>query len=106
MWDKWQLYSTVSLIIPFNTLKWTISQEEDDHGIMGMKRGMLRSIADRNSDIKQQLLCALATLHDPRFKLKGFSTATHSMLLIQESKLWLSKLSRGSLASHSQNVPR
>ena len=35
-------YSSASIVIPvINSLKWTISQEEDDHGIMGMKRGCL-----------------------------------------------------------------
>ena len=47
-------YSSASIVIPIiNSLKRTISQEEDDHGIMGMKRGMLRSITDRYGDIEQ-----------------------------------------------------
>jgi len=91
-------YSSTSIVIPIiNTLKRTISQEEDDHGIMGMKRGMLRSIADRYGDIEQQPLCILATVLDPRFKLKAFSSTTYSanarMLLIRECE---SNLSSGS----------
>ena len=93
-------YSSASIVIPIiNSLKRTISQEEDDHGIMGMKRGMLRSITDRYGDIEQQPLCVLATVLDPRFKLKVFSSATYSanarMLLIQECELWLSNFSCG-----------
>ena len=93
-------YSSASIVIPIiNSLKWTISQEEDDHGIMGMKRGMLRSITDRYGDIEQQPLCVLATVLDPRFKLKTFSSATCSanarMLLIQECESWLSNFSCG-----------
>ena len=64
-----------------------------------MKRGMLRSITDRYGDIEQQPLCVLATVLDPRFKLKTFSSATCSanarMLLIQECESWLSNYSCG-----------
>ena len=55
---------------------------------------MLRSITDRYGDIEQQPLCILATVLDPRFKVKVFSSATCSanarMLLVQECELWLS----------------
>lgn len=90
-------YSSASIVIPIiNSLKQKISKEEDDHGIMGMKRGMLKSITDRYGDIEQQPLCVLATVLNPRFK---FSSATYSanarMLLIQECELWLSNFSCG-----------
>ena len=93
-------YSSASIVIPIiNSLKRKISQEEDDHGIMGMKRGMLRSITDRYGDIEQQPLCVLATVLDPRFKLKTFSSAICSanarMLLIPECESWLSNFSCG-----------
>ena len=56
--------------------KLSLSQN-DDHGIMSMKRGMLKSIYDRyNKDIKLQPLCVLATVLDLRFKLKGFSNVS------------------------------
>lgn len=53
-----------------NTLKQTITQE--DHGIMAMKREMLRSLEDRYGNIEQESLCILITVLDPCFKLKGF----------------------------------
>ena len=69
-------YSSASVIIPIiNTLKKNITQEED-RGIMAMKRGMLRSLADRYGNIEQEPLCILTTVLDPRFKLKGFSSAS------------------------------
>ena len=43
---------------------------------MAMKRGMLRSLADRYGNIEQEPLCILTTVLDPRFKLKGFSSAS------------------------------
>ena len=73
-----------------------------------MKRGMLRYITDscRYGDIGQQPLCVLATVLDPRFKLKAFSSATCSanarMLLIQECELWLSNFS----CSRSEPQPK
>ena len=45
----------------------------------------------RYGDIEQQPLCVLATVLDPRFKLKVFSI----ILLIQECELWLSNFSYG-----------
>ena len=87
------------MVIPIiNSIKRKISEEED-HGIMGMKRGMLRSITDRFGNLEQQPLCVLATVLDPRFKLNVFSSATYSanarMLLIQEYELWLTNYSDG-----------
>ena len=47
-------YSRASVIIPIiNTLKKTITQEEEDRGIMAMKGGMLRSLADRYGNIRR-----------------------------------------------------
>lgn len=102
-------YSSASVIIPIiNTLKRTISQDDDDHGIMSMKRGMLKAISDRYKDIELQPLCILATVLDPRFKLKGFSTAASAanarMMLIKECEEYLLKLSSASL--HDQPQPK
>ena len=53
-----------------------------------MTRRMLKSIQDRYGDIEQESLCVLGTILDPRFKLKGFSTASTAaharMLLVTE----------------------
>ena len=95
-------YSSASVIIPIiNTLKRIISQDDDDdHGIMSMKRGMLKSISDRYKDIELQPLCILATVLDPRFKLKAFYTASSAanarMMLIKECEEYLLKLSSAS----------
>ena len=67
---------------------------------MSMKRGMLKSISDRYNDIELQPLCVLATVLDPRFKLKGFSNASNAanarMILIKECEEYLLKLSSAS----------
>jgi len=68
-------YSRASIFIPIiNSLKRTISQEEDNHGIMGIKGECLNL---RYGDIKQQPLDVPDTVLDPRFKVKVFSSATY-----------------------------
>ena len=63
---------------------------------MSIKRGMLKTIQDRYGDIEQESLCVLGTILDPRFKLKGFSTACNAahatMLLVTECKSHISSL--------------
>ena len=60
-----------------------------------MKREMLTSIEDRYGTVEQNSLCALATILDPRFKLRAFSTAGNAaharMLLTTECEEYLSK---------------
>ena len=69
--------------------------EEVDHGIKAMKRGMLTSLEDRYGSVEQNFLCALATITDPWFKLRAFSTAGNAaharMLLTTECEEYLSK---------------
>ena len=89
-------YASAYVIIPIiNTLKRALVLEEDDHGIKGMKREMLTSIEDRYGTVEQNSLCALATILDPRFKLRAFSTAGNAaharMLLTTECEEYLSK---------------
>ena len=61
-------YSSASIIIPIiNSLKRTTSQDDDDHGIMSIKRGMLKAVSDRSKDIELQHLCVHATVLDSRF---------------------------------------
>ena len=61
-----------------------------------MKRGMLTSLEDRYGSVEQNSLCALATIMDPRFKLRVFSTAGNAaharMLLTTECEEYLSKI--------------
>ena len=90
-------YASASIIITIiSALKKGISEDKEDHGIMSMKRGMLKSIQDRYGNVEQESLCVLATILDPRFKLKGFmsaSSAAHArMLLITECEVYLKKL--------------
>ena len=54
------------VIIPIvNILKKKFSEDVDDHSIMSMKSGMLKSIQDRYGDIEQESQCVLATVLDP-----------------------------------------
>ena len=67
--------SSISLVIPIiNSLKRILIVEDDDTGIMSMKRKMSLSIADRFTDIERHEFYSLSTLLDPRFKDKVFSS--------------------------------
>jgi len=67
----------ISLIIPLvRALNKTLEQCDDDVGVRGMKRAMLASLQRRFADIEETNFLCLATLLDPRFKDKSFSTAT------------------------------
>ena len=60
-------YCSESVIIPItNTLKRTISLDDEDHGVMKMKRGML---SGSYKDTELQPLSVLAIVLDPRLKL-------------------------------------
>ena len=81
-------YASASIIIPIiSALKKGISEDDEDHGIMS------KSIQDRYGNVEQESLCVLATSLDPRFKLKGFMSASSSaharMLLITECEAYL-----------------
>ena len=66
-------YASSAIIIPIiNTLKVALSTDEDDSGVMRMKRGILTSLEDRYSNVKQNPLCAIHTVLDPRFKAAIF----------------------------------
>ena len=89
-------YASASVIIPIiRALKKQISEDENDHGVMSMKRGILKSIQDRYGNVEQESLCVLATILDPRFKLKVFMSASSAahvrMLLITECEVYLKK---------------
>lgn len=89
-------YASASMIISIiNTLKRSLMVEEGDVGIEAMKRGILTSLEDRYGNVEQNSLCAFATIMDPKFKLRGFSTAGNAaharMLLTKECEEYLSK---------------
>ena len=79
-------YASSAIIIPIIiTLKVALSTDEDDSGVMRMKRGMLKSLEDRYSNVEQSPLCAIPTVLDPRFKLQVFSSdgsAAHARMLV------------------------
>jgi hypothetical protein len=79
-------YASCAIVIPIiNTLKLALSTDEEDHGIMGMKRAMMKSLVDRYGSVEENPLCAIATLLDPRFKLRVFSSAgsaAHARMLV------------------------
>ena len=67
--------SSISLVIPIiNSLQRKLIVEDDDMGIMSMKRKMSLSIADRFADIERHEFYSLSTLLDPRFKDEVFSS--------------------------------
>ena len=49
---------------------------------MKMKRGMLKSLEDRYSNVEQNPLCAIPTVLDPRFKLSSDGSAAHTRMLV------------------------
>ena len=76
-------YASSAIIIP--TLKVALSTDEDDSGVIRMKRGMFRSLEDRYSIVERNPLCAIPTVLDPRFKLQVFSSdgnAAHARMLL------------------------
>lgn len=79
-------YASCAIIIPIiNTLKRALLTDEEDHGIMGMKRAMMKSLEDRYGSVEENPLCAMATVLDPRFKLRVFSSAgsaAHARMLL------------------------
>ena len=89
-------YSSAAVIIPIiNTLKQALVIDDNDTGIMAMKRGMCSSLEGRYGDVEQNPLCALSTVLDPRFKMRAFSTAANAacarMLLTKEYEELLSQ---------------
>ena len=56
---------------------------EDDAGVKRMKREMLRSLSSRYSDVETNKFYCLATILDPRFKLRVFSSSTSAALAKQ-----------------------
>ena len=57
-WEVSGEYASASVIIPIiSALKKNISDDEDDQGVMSMKRGMLKSVQDRYENIEQESLC-------------------------------------------------
>ena len=65
-------------IIPLvRALTKTLSHDRDDYGVCRMKAEMLQSIKRRFADVKEKEVLVLATIVDPRFKDKFFSSAVN-----------------------------
>ena len=77
----------ISVVIPLiRALTKTLGQDDEDHGMHRMKAEMLRSIDRRFADVEEKEVLVLATIMDPRFKDKFFSSVvsrqnTKKMLL-------------------------
>jgi len=67
--------SSIALFIPIvNSLNKLLQVDEEDHGIMSMKRKMLLSMQSRFARCETEDLYCLSTLLDPRFKNRVFSS--------------------------------
>ena len=69
--------STISQIIPLvRGLEKVLEEQDDDHGVCSMKRKMLESLNIRFGSIEDVEFLSLATLIDPRYKNKFFTSIT------------------------------
>ena len=76
--------SSIALFIPIvNSLNKLLQVDEEDHGIMSMKRKMLLSMQNRFASCETEDLYCLSTLLDPRFKNRVFSSQS-SMISSKE----------------------
>ena len=67
--------SSIALFIPIvNSLNKLLQVNEEDHGIMTMKRKMLLSMQSYFASCETEDLYCLSTLLDPRFKDRVFSS--------------------------------
>ena len=86
--------ASVSMIIPFICgLCLTLEKNDDsDRGVRTMKADMLQSLNDRYDGVEEEEVLAVATILDPRFKDKFFSTTNakataREMLITKMSEL-------------------
>ena len=69
--------SIISQIIPLvRALTKVLEKQDEDHGVRTMKRKMLESLNHRFADIEDIDFLALATLLDPRYKDKFFTSSS------------------------------
>ena len=70
-------YATVSFVIPIvNSILRSLeaADAEADHGVIQMKREMLSSLKSHYNNIESNKYYPFATLLDPRFKQRAFSS--------------------------------
>ena len=76
--------SSIPFFIPIvNSLNKLLQVDEEDHGIMSMKRKMLLSMQNRFANCETEDLYCLSTLLDPKFKNRVFSSQS-SMISSKE----------------------
>ncbi len=77
-------YSSASVVIPVvNSIMRSLEVSDSDTGVMKMKRGMLASLKHRYENMESNEYFAIATLLDPRFKLRVFSSTSSGALAKQ-----------------------
>ncbi|XP_065684269.1 zinc finger BED domain-containing protein 4-like [Hydra vulgaris] len=100
----------ISLVIPIVTaLRNLLNKEGNDAGVKTMKSTLLKSLDERFEDIEKKPLYTVATLIDPRFKTKFFSsqatlTAAKAAVLLAFNKITVQKVSMqdGSQSEHAE----
>lgn len=77
-------HASASIVIPIvNSIIRSLETEDNDSGVSQMKRQMLVSLHARFADIESNKLYVMATILDPRFKQRVFSTASSAALAKQ-----------------------
>ena len=77
-------YATAGVVIPVvNSKICSLEISDSDAGIMKMKREMLKSIKDRYKHMESNEYYAIATLLDPRFKQRVFTSSSSAALAKQ-----------------------
>ena len=77
-------YSSASVVIPVvNSIMRSLEVSDSDAGVMKMKREMLASLKHRYENMESNEYYAIATLLDPRFKLRVFSSTSSGALAKQ-----------------------
>ena len=96
-------YSTAGVIIPVvNSIMRSLEISDSDAGVMKMKREMLKSLKDRYRHMESNEYYSLATLLDPRFKQRVFSSSSSAalakqMLIAAHEELEMERISDMSL---------
>ena len=74
-------YSSASVVIPVvNSIMRSLEVSDSDTGVVKMKRGMLASLKHRYENMESNEYFAIATLLDPIFKLRVFSSTSSGAL--------------------------
>jgi hypothetical protein len=97
----------ISLVIPLAAvLRNLVTKEGNDAGIKTIKSSLLESLNERFNNSEQEPLYTVATLVDPRFKKKNFSslvsTTAKASVLLAYNAVTQTMLSSSQRASQSQ----